>query len=264
MREISHFAKRYVYGLACSAYLFSGGVIAARNRGLLSIICKHFGLTDISLELPRAKLANLTMGDAPLRLTELTSTDGNATVLELVVLAKLVNWLDPRGLLEIGTFDGRTTLNLAANSSPDAKVYTLDLPRALLSRTKFQLARGEATYVDKELSGYRFHGTEFESKIVQLTGDSASFDFSPLRSKVDFIFIDGSHAYEYALNDSRIALDLLQGRRGLIVWHDYTNWEGVNCALNELFARDKEFKQLCHIEQTSMAFMPVNVASSAI
>ena len=47
-------------------------------------------------------------------------------------------------------------------------------------------------------------------------GDSASFDFSKLGTRMDFIFIDGSHAYEYVLRDSETARGLLRDGRGLI------------------------------------------------
>ena len=35
------------------------------------------------------------------------------------------------------------------------------------------------------------------------------YDYSPLKGKIDLIFIDGSHSYEYIENDTRRALELL-------------------------------------------------------
>ena len=43
---------------------------------------------------------------------------------------------------------------------------------------------------------------------------------------MDFIFVDGSHSYDYVLNDSRKALSLLRGGKGIILWHDYPGWTG--------------------------------------
>src|ERR1019366_6589079 len=56
------------------------------------------------------------------------ATGGNVSALELIILAKIAHLVQARMVFEIGTFDGRSTLNLAANSSDDARVYTFDLP----------------------------------------------------------------------------------------------------------------------------------------
>ena len=67
---------------------------------------------------------------------------------------------DPGVLFEIGTFDGRTTLNLAAHSRDEARVYTLDLPRAGMDAAGLPLALHDRKYVDKAESGVRFHGAD--------------------------------------------------------------------------------------------------------
>ena len=46
-----------------------------------------------------------------------------------MVIANLAEQAEPPTAFEIGTFDGRTTLNIAANLRPPARVYTLDLPK---------------------------------------------------------------------------------------------------------------------------------------
>lgn len=53
---------------------------------------------------------------------------GNLTVEELSGVALICQWLKPQTLFEFGTYNGRTTLNLALNSPADARVFTLDLP----------------------------------------------------------------------------------------------------------------------------------------
>lgn len=260
MSRFVQFARRYLCALVCSIYLFTIGIFVSKHRNLFTVICRHFGWTKLPLLLPASKLSELNFDGEPLKLLELSAVDGNASALEIIVLSRLVQTLKPTALLEIGTFDGRTTLNLAANCSPSSQVYTLDLPRDLLSSTTLPLVTGDAVYIEKEVPGARFRGTEYASRIVQLMGDSASFDFSKLGTQMDFIFIDGSHAYEYVLRDSETARGLLREGRGLIVWHDYTEWLGVNKALNELFLTRPEFKNLRYFEQTSLAYLPVNVS----
>jgi predicted O-methyltransferase YrrM len=190
-----------------------------------------------------------------------TGVDGNVSAEELEIISKLVRLTDPGTLFEIGTFDGRTTLNLAAQSRASARVYTLDLPRTSMEAAGLPLALHDRKYVDKPQSGIRFHGTDVEHKIVQLYGDSATFDYRPYLGKMDFLFIDGSHSYHYVLNDSWAALRLVRGR-GLILWHDYVTsghrcWPGLVRALDELHANEPAFRGLQHIGGTALAVLRV-------
>jgi hypothetical protein len=124
------------------------------------------------------------------------------------------------------------------------------------------LALHDRKYVDKADSGVRFHGTDVAHKIVQLYGDSATFDYRPYLGTVDFLFIDGSHSYHYVLNDSWAALRLVRGR-GLILWHDYVSsghrcWPGLVRALDQLRANEPAFHGLQHIAGTALAVLRVS------
>jgi len=258
MKRASGFLFRYLYALVSSIYLFTLGLSQSRNRVLIDAIASHFGYVRIRTHLPRAALDTLTANDETIQVREPVAAQGNVTLLELIAIVKLVQQHRPRRIMEIGTFDGRTTLNLAANSGIDTQIFTLDLPKAGLDNAKLPLASGEQQYIQKEVSGSRFHGTDCADRIVQLYGDSATFDFSPYSGSIDFIFVDASHSYEYVLNDSRAALKLLRsGEAGesakVILWHDYGTWEGVTRALDELAAKEEHFHGLKHIEGTSLA-----------
>ena len=63
------------------------------------------------------------------------------------------------------------------------------------------------------------------------------------------MFVDGSHAYEYALADSDTAFRLV-APNGVVVWHDYGVWEGVTRALEEIEAARR--LGLRHIGGTSL------------
>jgi hypothetical protein len=117
-------------------------------------------------------------------------------------------------------------------------------------------------YIDKANSGLRFRGTDVEDKILQLYGDSATFDYRPYLGKVDFVFIDGSHSYHYVLHDSWTALELVRGP-GLIVWHDYVSkghqcWPGLVRALDELHANEPAFRSIKHIAGTALAVLQIS------
>jgi Methyltransferase domain len=172
---------------------------------------------------------------------------------ELAVLAQAAAAVSPGDeIIEIGTFDGRTTLNLALNAPPTSRIFTLDLPAG--APTVYSLAAGERQYVDKPQSGTRLRSCpqrwqDDAARIVLLAGDSASFDWSAHVGKAGLVFVDGSHAYQYVLKDSESAFRLVSGR-GMVLWHDYGVWEGVTRALEELEAERK--LGLRHIRGTSL------------
>lgn len=163
--------------------------------------------------------------------------NGNVHKGELAVLSALAAAVPMGGrIFEIGTFDGRTTANLALAAPVTTMVHTLDLPatdEALLG-----LARGEAHMVRKPSSGVRYraiqrqHGPDMAA-ITQHLGDSATFPWEEYRDAVDLVFVDGSHVLEYALLDSVYALRAAR-IGGLVVWHDYGIWPGVTEALDRL------------------------------
>lgn len=181
---------------------------------------------------------------------------GHTTEFELKVISNLVNYYQPETIFEIGTFQGRTTLNMALNAPKNAEIVTLDLPGDDLEHTRLQIEEGEARYVKKDRSGERFIDHPLRSMITQVFGDSATFDFSPYHQSMDLVFIDGSHAYDYVLNDTQKALDMSRPG-GTILWHDYTNWEGVLNALNEFYQNDRRFRKLRHIGGTSIVILRV-------
>lgn len=180
---------------------------------------------------------------------------GHTTEFELKVISNLVHRLQPKTIFEIGTFEGRTTLNMALNA-PHATIVTLDLPGSELGNTQLEIAVGEARYIDKPQSGGRFLNHPASSRITQVYGDSATFDFSPYHATVDLVFIDGSHAYDYVLNDTWKALDIV-APGGTILWHDYTNWDGVREALNTVYQEDPRCRGIRHIGGTSIAVLQV-------
>jgi predicted O-methyltransferase YrrM len=271
-RDCGHGARKYIevemnavakffLALCGAVYLFTiGWIVSGRARGLISTIAGHFGFNPAEHRIPAASLSEIVDSDCEIRLTELPENDGNITLQELSVITALVKQTRPTRILEIGTFDGRTTLNMAINSPAEAQLFTLDLPKTQLDSTKLHITTGDRVFVDKPESGARFKSTEQARKITQLYGDSATFDFAPYFGTIDLVFLDGSHSYEYVLNDSRIGLKLLRDGRGVILWHDYTAWPGVTRALNELHLNkgnpgQPAFTQLRHIKGTTLVYV---------
>jgi Methyltransferase domain len=201
--------------------------------------------------LPQAAWSEV-LARRPIRLTETDKADGNVNLAELAILAQAAAAVPPSSIVvEIGTFDGRTTLNLAINAAA-ASVFTLDLPPD--ERAAFALAPGERQYVDKPQPGARFRACDpawraAARRITQLLGDSATFDWAPYAGRAGLVFVDGSHAYEYVRKDSETAMQLVVPG-GSVLWHDYGRWEGVTRALDELETERR--LGLRHIAGTSL------------
>ena len=207
--------------------------------------------------LPKTDHHELFSTDIDITIKKTKPSDGNMTNWELFIISYLVKSINPNSIFEIGTFDGRTTLNIASNSRDTAKVFTLDLPESELGSITFNTEETENKYIQKEESGTRFKDTPYSSKITQLLGDSAQVDLSDHFKSMDFIFIDGSHAYDYVISDTKLALDLLTPNGGTILWHDYDTscWPGVTKALHEFYLKDDRFHSLKHIQGTTFAYL---------
>lgn len=250
------FTRPYLFGLASAVYLFGAGWLKWKNRATIVELCRHFGYNYDTREpthLPRAGISEIAPSGELLDVREIDAVDGNVSERELITICRLVRAAAPRQLFEFGTFDGRTALNLAANSPDSSRIATLDLPRAAIATVAAPIHSHELRYADKPSSGSRFAATRLSARIDQLLGDSGTFDFTSYYGAVDFIFVDASHTYEYVINDSLHAIQMLRDDRGTILWHDYSRWDGVTRALNELRDADARFAGLTWIEGTTLA-----------
>lgn len=237
------------------ARLLPTGPLTSRGRDAVHDAAVSLGWTPgIARRLPAVPPSALVPADTPVVLSSPDGRDGNVTLDELLVLARLAAALAPRAVFEIGTFDGRTTRTLAENA-PAARVVTLDLPAADVARAALPLDPADLAYVQKPTSGARFAGTPCAARITQVYGDSATVDTAPWDGTMDLVFVDGSHAAEYVAADSRTALRLLRPTGGVVVWHDYGTWADVTATLDALAAEDPAFAGLRHVEGTALAVL---------
>ncbi|HEX7095269.1 MAG TPA: class I SAM-dependent methyltransferase [Acidimicrobiales bacterium] len=168
----------------------------------------------------------------------------NLGALEQAVLCQVIRSIEARAVFEIGTFDGATTRLLASSlTHPDGRVFTLDLPEE-----DFWRAQPPESF-DGTMVGERFRGTPEEARILQLRGDSLTFDFSPWYGAIDVVLVDGCHDYVHGVADSRTALRLVRPG-GWIFWDDIVpRWHGLVRGIAEA-TRDR---QVFWIEGTSLA-----------
>lgn len=184
--------------------------------------------------IPSKTALELVGGGTSIILENWTSVDGNVSVEELAFLCALARKMQPNRVVEIGTFDGNTTLQLALNTPPDSRIFTLDLPVGAHGHTEND-PNDLAFIASQRRVQRRFLGTAVEHKIRQYYGDSLTYDFAEFAAEGDpqFVFIDAGHSYKCVRNDTEKTLNILD-RNGIIVWHDYGTWPDVYQYLVEL------------------------------
>jgi predicted O-methyltransferase YrrM len=137
----------------------------------------------------------------------------------------------PKRFLEIGTYDGFTTLNLAANIDGDGLVYTLDLPQ-----NQDQISwrdKGISNACVSPIVGSKYRQEPEAAKIVQIWADSSQADWAKFGAPFDMILIDGSHDSPYVWSDSLNAVKSIRPG-GTILWHDYGQFLAVSRAMDKL------------------------------
>jgi predicted O-methyltransferase YrrM len=151
---------------------------------------------------------------------------------EVMALCAIERFIGARNVVEIGTYDGNTALNLAANLPADGRVTTIDLPQNWDRQFLYNVPNNHWNVTDRNRIGVQFQGTKYESRIRQVLGDSAKVDWKELHPPFDLIFIDGCHYRDYVKADTENALRNIRPG-GVIVWHDYGDIKDVSRVVDE-------------------------------
>lgn len=224
------------------------------KRILLKGVSASLGWEYPAAVVPRCSVGAFWPSNRSPRILEPEHADGNVSLTELICIDGLVVSHQPMRIFEIGTFDGRTSLNMIANAPPEARLWTLDLPSSGVEDTVFRLDEGEKTFVRKRESGARFAAGPYRDRIVQLYGDSAKYEPGELRGTMDLVFVDGSHSLNYVLSDTELALRLARSG-AIVIWHDYDGvWPGVTMGLNRVYREDRRIEDMWVIERTTLVF----------
>ena len=178
--------------LACGIWQ----AVAERNRLKLSAIDERFIQAFRRSEIILPGVREVAFGeDAPLD--------------DIQFLLQLARWIEPRRILEVGTYRARTTYALMLNA-PGAQIVSYDI-QTISSEYREQLSQNS-------LASLR-------------TGDfSKQKEALKAEPPFDLIFIDGGHRLHEVLIDSDIAFSVLSDR-GAIVWHDYRKNQFCNPGL---------------------------------
>jgi predicted O-methyltransferase YrrM len=136
-------------------------------------------------------------------------------------------------VLEIGTYDGNTALNLAANVGEGGRVVTVDLPTDWDGSLGITVPDRFLNVGPRDNVGAQYEGTPEAGTIEQVFADTATLDWARLGGPFDLIFIDGCHHSDYVRKDTENALAQL-APNGVLIWHDYGMSRHVSRVVDEI------------------------------
>jgi predicted O-methyltransferase YrrM len=196
--------------------------------------CMHLVRAWTSGKLPRRRLSDVfpgidACGVVSVRKPESRKINWSLDLQELIHILCVAKHTNAKRILEVGTYDGFTALNLAANLDDDGEIYTVDLPQD----KQVRLDGISNACSDFEIVGSKFRGEEEASIIRQLWADSTEADWHSFGSPFDLIVIDGSHDYPFVKSDSANAVKHVRPG-GTVFWHDYGQFPDVSRAVDEL------------------------------
>ena len=171
-------------------------------------------------EIPQITLDEI-LGErrALIRLCVMRYEDGMLGAREAMALLSILVAEHPNEVLEIGTYMGHTTKQMAENLDA-AIIHTVDLPEVfpVESNSGKNLPKDDFHLIKRRRVGREFKGHSCAQRIREHFADTATWNFREAGCPT-FFFIDGSHTYEYCKSDSEKCFALCDGR-GVFLWHD--------------------------------------------
>lgn len=141
----------------------------------------------------------------------------------LNLLTRIVKHIQPKTIVEIGTFRGRTTYQMA-KYAPKAQVITIDI--ANIGAKEYSGTDLKYQQNKKDV-GRAYKKSSVEDRITQIIIDSTSkkaqdkLDDALGRNKIQFAFIDGGHDYDTVKHDfEELILPRLR-MDGVVLFDDY-------------------------------------------
>ena len=196
-------------------------------------------------DIPLVRLGEILGDRRPLvPLTVVDFEDGALPTKELVIVLAILVAERPREVLEIGTFMGSTTRQMA-EVLPEATIHTVDLPDdySAQSPSDGNIPKDDWHLITKRTVGRDFVGSPAAGRIHQHRADTSTWDFREA-GRPTFFFIDGSHTYEHAKHDSEQCYALCGGK-GVFLWHDCDpTHPGVMRALSEWRALGRDVRRI--------------------
>ncbi len=152
------------------------------------------------------------------------------------ILGSIVRLLEPKAIVEFGTYLGVSAQTMALNAPTNCRIYTVDLPDEALAETIPELCDSDQQHIrrSRHRVGEAFLNSPIRQQIVQIRADSMKFRAEQVVPEVDLAYVDGGHSLPVIKQDTENAFRILSPT-GTIIWDDYLHlYPGVVKFLDEL------------------------------
>jgi hypothetical protein len=156
---------------------------------------------------------------------------------ELMILAQVVAHYQPKRVVEFGTAEGRTALNIALHLPPDGEVVTLDFP----------------PIPGQNEVGFFYWEQPLKSKIKQIFSGVGEWDSSAYSASAEIVFCDACDQPAGLASETAQAFRVVKPG-GTIFRHDYGSADGPTQFWNEL-SRELPVR---HLAGTSLLCLRAN------
>ena len=133
---------------------------------------------------------------------------GGSLPTDMMLLAGLAEGIRDCRYFEIGTWRGESVATISSRAHSCHTLCLTDEELRALGMNK--------VYIDT----HRLFSRDLDN-VIQLRGDSRTFDFASLDQKFDLVFIDGDHHRDSIVSDTRNVFKHLVHDQSIVVWHDY-------------------------------------------
>jgi predicted O-methyltransferase YrrM len=168
--------------------------------------------------------------DEEISLSKLNYHTGCARFDEVLFIASIARYVNPEFVFEIGTCEGRTTINIARNCPRLAKLFTLNLPPNAVPNTEW-LSQDKVIHEQSRCRiGINFKNSPYKEKIEQIFADSDGYPFEK-HAPLDLVLIDGGTRCDTVFAGSQKCWDIMRAG-GVLVWRAYNYADGVTLGVD--------------------------------
>ena len=188
-------------------------------------------------------------------------TIGSVTLVDQIVLLCLDELIQPKNILEIGTFQGFTT-RLFIKNSKASKIYSIDLPSTdnlIIKEPNTERVFTDGNYNDNFLRDVQNETGEIYLKDLSaedtlrlqlIKHDSTTFNYTENFESIQLAFIDGGHHFDIVKKDTENVLRTM--KHGVIVWHDYAS--GIHSDVTRYLDERSNTNNIFHVTGSLCAF----------
>lgn len=137
-------------------------------------------------------------------------------------LGALMKGLQPKSVLEFGTYLGVSAYAMALNAPSECQIHTVDLPDTASAKSEHELNTLDQRHVttSRHRVGEAFLRSSERHRITQIRADSLEFRAEKILRDVDLVYVDGGHSRPIVASDTENAFRVLSPN-GTIIWDDY-------------------------------------------